>query len=160
MPPGGVSLAAAALPPRKSLGQHFLLDEAICRRISAQAGDLAGRQVIEVGPGPGGLTRALLETPADGVTAIEFDHRAVVVPLAVPLQIVQAQPVRQDGELAVSQDPVLERSAHPTTDRIRLSSRHSSLTCLDERWVERHGEPLLPRRHTRILQKYDCVRIT
>ncbi|PZW42296.1 dimethyladenosine transferase [Humitalea rosea] len=71
--------AAAALAPRKSLGQHFLLDEAICRRIAAQAGDLAGRQVLEVGPGPGGLTRALLGTPAATVTAIEFDSRAVAV---------------------------------------------------------------------------------
>lgn len=71
--------AAAALAPRKSLGQHFLLDEAICRRIAAQAGDLTGRQVLEVGPGPGGLTRALLGTPAASVTAVEFDSRAVAV---------------------------------------------------------------------------------
>jgi len=71
--------AAAALAPRKSLGQHFLLDEAICRRIAAQAGDLTGRQVLEIGPGPGGLTRALLATAAAAVTAIEFDARAVAV---------------------------------------------------------------------------------
>lgn len=84
IPPDCTALTAASLPPRKSLGQHFLLDEAICRRIAAQAGDLAGRQVIEIGPGPGGLTRALLATPAAGIVAVEFDPRAValLVPLA------------------------------------------------------------------------------
>jgi 16S rRNA (adenine1518-N6/adenine1519-N6)-dimethyltransferase len=62
---------------RKALGQHFLLDEALCARIAALAGDLAGRQVLEVGPGPGGLTRALLASPAASVTAVELDRRAV-----------------------------------------------------------------------------------
>jgi hypothetical protein len=40
-----------------------------------------------------------------------------------------------------------------------LSSRHSSLTCLDERWVDRDGETFLSQRHTRILHEYDCVHI-
>ena len=62
---------------RKSLGQHFLLDANLIGRIARQAGDLAGRNVIEVGPGPGGLTRALLETDAATVTAVEIDSRAV-----------------------------------------------------------------------------------
>jgi 16S rRNA (adenine1518-N6/adenine1519-N6)-dimethyltransferase len=71
------TIARHGLDARKSLGQHFLLDEALCRRIAALAGDLAGRQVLEVGPGPGGLTRALLATPAAKVTAVELDRRAV-----------------------------------------------------------------------------------
>jgi len=65
------------LPARKSLGQHFLLDPSICARIAALAGDLAGRHVLEVGPGPGGLTQALLATGAACVTAVELDRRAV-----------------------------------------------------------------------------------
>jgi len=64
------------LDARKKLGQHFLLDENLTAKIARQAGDLAGRHVIEVGPGPGGLTRALLETKAEHVTAIEIDRRA------------------------------------------------------------------------------------
>lgn len=71
------TIARHGLDARKSLGQHFLLDEALCRRIAALAGDLAGRQVLEVGPGPGGLTRALLASPAAMVTAVELDRRAV-----------------------------------------------------------------------------------
>ncbi|MBK1657439.1 16S rRNA (adenine(1518)-N(6)/adenine(1519)-N(6))-dimethyltransferase RsmA [Paracraurococcus ruber] len=71
------TIARHGLDARKALGQHFLLDEALCRRIAALAGDLAGRQVLEVGPGPGGLTRALLAAPAAMVTAVELDRRAV-----------------------------------------------------------------------------------
>lgn len=62
---------------RKSLGQHFLLDLGITRRIAALAGDIAGKPVIEVGPGPGGLTRALLEAGADPLVVIEKDARFV-----------------------------------------------------------------------------------
>jgi 16S rRNA (adenine1518-N6/adenine1519-N6)-dimethyltransferase len=71
------TVARHGLDARKSLGQHFLLDPAICARIAALAGDLAGRHVLEVGPGPGGLTRALLATPAAEVVAVELDRRAV-----------------------------------------------------------------------------------
>ncbi|MCX7358106.1 MAG: 16S rRNA (adenine(1518)-N(6)/adenine(1519)-N(6))-dimethyltransferase RsmA [Alphaproteobacteria bacterium] len=75
-------LEAHGLWANKGLGQHFLLDLNITRRIARTAGELAGQQVIEVGPGPGGLTRALLETGAH-VTAIEKDPR--FLPLLEPL---------------------------------------------------------------------------
>jgi 16S rRNA (adenine1518-N6/adenine1519-N6)-dimethyltransferase len=71
------TIARHGLEARKSLGQHFLLDPALCARIATLAGDLTGRHVLEVGPGPGGLTRALLGSPAAGVTAVELDRRAV-----------------------------------------------------------------------------------
>ncbi len=70
-------IARYGLDTKRSLGQHFLLDLQLTRRIAALAGDLAGRNVVEVGPGPGGLTRALLATPAKTVTAVEVDPRAV-----------------------------------------------------------------------------------
>jgi 16S rRNA (adenine1518-N6/adenine1519-N6)-dimethyltransferase len=60
---------------RKRFGQHFLLDPQLCAKIARVAGEVAGRHVIEIGPGPGGLTRALLETEAASVTAIELDRR-------------------------------------------------------------------------------------
>ncbi len=65
------------LDARKALGQHFLLDEATCARVAMLAGDLSGRQVLEVGPGPGGLTRALLDRPLAHLTAVELDERAL-----------------------------------------------------------------------------------
>lgn len=61
----------------KRLGQHFLLDTNLLARITSLAGDLRGRKVLEVGPGPGGLTRALLESGAEKVVAIERDPRCL-----------------------------------------------------------------------------------
>lgn len=74
LPPLSGALAAHGLLAKKSFGQHFLLDLNITRKIARLAGPLQGRAVIEVGPGPGGLTRALLEDGAL-VIAIEKDPR-------------------------------------------------------------------------------------
>ncbi len=65
------------LTAKKSLGQNFLLDLNLTGRIARAAGPLAGVTVIEIGPGPGGLTRALLEHGATRVIAIERDARAI-----------------------------------------------------------------------------------
>jgi 16S rRNA (adenine1518-N6/adenine1519-N6)-dimethyltransferase len=70
-------IARHGLAARHSLGQHFLLDGNLTDRIVREAGDLTGRHIIEVGPGPGGLTRSLLGSPAASITAIELDRRAV-----------------------------------------------------------------------------------
>ncbi len=74
LPPLRDSLEAHGLIARKSFGQHFLLDLNVTRKIARLAGPLDGRTVIEVGPGPGGLTRALLEAGAH-VIAVEMDAR-------------------------------------------------------------------------------------
>ena len=75
LPPLRDVIAAAGLSARKSLGQNFLLDLNLTRRIARAAAPLTGHHVVEVGPGPGGLTRALLVEGADRVTAIERDPR-------------------------------------------------------------------------------------
>ena len=62
-------------PARKALGQHFLFDPSILHRTALAAGPVKGRVVIEVGPGPGGLTRALLDEGAGKVIAVEADPR-------------------------------------------------------------------------------------
>jgi 16S rRNA (adenine1518-N6/adenine1519-N6)-dimethyltransferase len=62
---------------RKSLGQNFLLNMDVVRKVSRAAGDLSASTVIEIGPGPGGLTRALLEAKAQKVIAIERDERCI-----------------------------------------------------------------------------------
>lgn len=74
LPPLRDSLAEHGLAARKSFGQHFLLDLNVTRKIARLAEANPGVTVIEVGPGPGGLTRALLETGAP-VIAIEKDQR-------------------------------------------------------------------------------------
>ena len=70
-------IARHGLDARRALGQHFLLDPGLIDRIARQAGPLEGRHVVEVGPGPGGLTRALLDSPAADVLAVELDRRAI-----------------------------------------------------------------------------------
>ncbi len=70
-------IARHGLDARRKLGQHFLLDLNLTANIVRQAGPLVGRNVVEVGPGPGGLTRALLDSEAAHVTVIEIDERAV-----------------------------------------------------------------------------------
>ena len=62
---------------RKSLGQHFLLDLNLTAKIARAASIQAGETVIEIGPGPGGLTHALLQSAADKVIVIEKDARFV-----------------------------------------------------------------------------------
>lgn len=76
LPPIREVIARHNLAASKALGQNFLLDEQLLARIAALPGDLADQPVLEVGPGPGGLTRALLRAGAR-VTAIEMDRRCL-----------------------------------------------------------------------------------
>jgi 16S rRNA (adenine1518-N6/adenine1519-N6)-dimethyltransferase len=76
LPPLREVVARHGLSASKALGQNFLFDEQLLDRIAAIPGDLAGKAVLEIGPGPGGLTRALLRAGAR-VTAIEMDKRCL-----------------------------------------------------------------------------------
>jgi len=76
-PPLRELIARHGLLAKKTLGQHFLLDLNLTRRIARAAGPLATGTTVEIGPGPGGLTRALLEEGAARVIAVELDHRCV-----------------------------------------------------------------------------------
>lgn len=69
-------IARHGLSASKALGQNFILDRQLLARIAAVPGDLSGERVYEVGPGPGGLTRALLDAGAF-VTAVERDRRCI-----------------------------------------------------------------------------------
>ncbi|WP_342362934.1 16S rRNA (adenine(1518)-N(6)/adenine(1519)-N(6))-dimethyltransferase RsmA [Terrarubrum flagellatum] len=75
LPPLRDVVRAHGLAPRKSLGQNFLFDLNLTARIAREAGDLTKGVTVEVGPGPGGLTRALLAAGARKVVAIEQDER-------------------------------------------------------------------------------------
>ena len=77
LPPLREVIRQHALSARKSLGQNFLLDLNLTARIARAAGPLEDATVVEIGPGPGGLTRALLALGARHVIAVERDQRAL-----------------------------------------------------------------------------------
>lgn len=111
LPPLRDVIARHGLSASKALGQNFLLDEQLLDRIARIPGPLAGEAVFEVGPGPGGLTRALLRAGAD-VTAVERDPRC----LPALAELGEAAPgrLRVIGGDALAIDPEREigRAAH------------------------------------------------
>ena len=92
LPPLREVIARHGLSARKALGQNFILDLNLTARIARGAGDLAARDVLEVGPGPGGLTRGLLAEGARRVLAVEKDARC----LPALAEIAAAYPGRLD----------------------------------------------------------------
>lgn len=101
LPPLREVIARHGLAASKALGQNFLFDEQLLSRIAAIPGSLEGQNVLEVGPGPGGLTRALLRAGAN-VTAIEMDPRCLPalaeVEAAFPgkLKVIQGDALKYD----------------------------------------------------------------
>ena len=108
LPPLRDVVATYDLAARKSLGQNFLFDLNLTGRIARAAGPLAGVTVVEVGPGPGGLTRALLTEGAARVIAVERDERCLAaladVAAAYPgrLQVVEGDALETDWRALVA----------------------------------------------------------
>jgi 16S rRNA (adenine1518-N6/adenine1519-N6)-dimethyltransferase len=111
LPPLREVIARHGLSARKSLGQNFLLDLNLTRRIARAAAPLAGHTIVEVGPGPGGLTRALLMEGAERVIAVERDARVLPalaeVAAAFPgrLEVVEADALGADWPALVGGGP-------------------------------------------------------
>ncbi len=111
LPPLRDVIAKHGLRARKSLGQNFLLDLNLTRKIARAAAPLEGHAVIEIGPGPGGLTRALLLEGAEKVIAVERDSRVVPALDEIAehwpgkLEVIEGDALRLDqAELAAKSD--------------------------------------------------------
>ena len=111
LPPLREVIARHGLSASKALGQNFLLDRQLLARIAAIPGDLTGQTVYEVGPGPGGLTAALLEAGAN-VVAVERDRRC----LPALAELAEAFPGRltliEDDALTIDELAVAGQGAH------------------------------------------------
>ena len=129
------SLTAQGLLANKGFGQHFLLDLNITRKIARLAGPLEDVAVIEVGPGPGGLTRALLETGAAHVIAVEKDRR--FVPLLAELgEAAEGRLTVIEGDaLAVDEAALLAAHAPGRPVRIVANLPYNVATPLLIKWL-------------------------
>jgi 16S rRNA (adenine1518-N6/adenine1519-N6)-dimethyltransferase len=149
------SLAAHDLAAKKAFGQHFLLDLNITRKIARLAGPLEGRAVIEVGPGPGGLTRALLEAGAR-VIAIEKDRRFLPILAELAETADGALNVIEADALKVDETALLAEHA-PDLDFLIVSNLPYNVgTALLIKWLT---GPLRPRGMTLMFQKEVAERI-
>ena len=99
LPPLRSVIAEWGIDPKKSLGQNFLFDLNLTGKIARAGGDLSGMTVVEIGPGPGGLTRALLSQGAKRVIAIERDARALPALAAISAHFDQRLQVLHDDAL-------------------------------------------------------------
>jgi 16S rRNA (adenine1518-N6/adenine1519-N6)-dimethyltransferase len=144
------------LRARKSLGQNFLLDLNLTGRIARAAGPLEGVTVVEIGPGPGGLTRALLATGAARVVAIERDDRAV----AALAEIAARYPDRLDvvAADALTFDPRDELRGAPA--RIVANLPYNIATALLVGWLTAEPWPPWFDRLVLMFQREVAERIT
>jgi 16S rRNA (adenine1518-N6/adenine1519-N6)-dimethyltransferase len=137
LPPLREVIRRHGLVARKSLGQNFLFDLNLTDRIARAAGALAGVTVFEVGPGPGGLTRALLALGAARVIAVERDERAI----AALREIAERYPGRLDivAADALAFDPRSRLNRAPA--RIVANLPYNIATALLVSWVSTEPWP-------------------
>lgn len=151
LPPLREVIARHGLMATKALGQNFLFDEQLLDRIAAIPGGLEGQQVLEVGPGPGGLTRALLRAGAQ-VTAIEMDRRCL--PALAELQDAFPGQLRVIEGDATKVDPGISGPYH-----VVANLPYNVGTALLVRWLGGQGWPPQWRSLTLMFQQEVAQRI-
>lgn len=135
LPPLRDMIAAHGLSARRALGQNFLLDLNLTRRIARAGGPLAANWVYEVGPGPGGLTRALLTEGAAHVVAVERDERC----LPVLAEVSSAWPGRLDvvpgDAMSVDEAALLRERGAALPVRVAANLPYNVGTALLVKWL-------------------------
>src|SRR6185312_16376848 len=148
-------VAAYDLRAKKSLGQNFLFDLNLTRKIARAAGPLEGATVYEVGPGPGGLTRALLAEGAARVVAVERDPRC----LPALEEIARAYPGRLEiiaaDAMAIDESTILPQGA-----RVAANLPYNVGTALLIKWLTTPAWPPFWSSLTLMFQREVAERIT
>ncbi|HVV27243.1 MAG TPA: 16S rRNA (adenine(1518)-N(6)/adenine(1519)-N(6))-dimethyltransferase RsmA [Rhizomicrobium sp.] len=157
LPPLRDVIAAHGLAAKKSLGQNFLFDLNLTRRIARAAGANDGGAFYEIGPGPGGLTRALLAEGADKVIAVERDERC----LPALAEIARAWPGRLEV-LSADAMKLDEAAILPPEGRARIAANlpYNVGTALLIKWLTVPGWPPFWSSATLMFQKEVAQRIT
>jgi len=159
LPPLRDVIAAHGLAAKKSLGQNFLLDLNLTRRIARAAGPLEGVTVYEVGPGPGGLTRALLMEGASRVIAVERDARCI----AVLEDVANAYPGRldivEDDALSINEAELLRGRNVSGPVRIASNLPYNIGSALLVKWLTERTWPPFWQSLTLMFQKEVAARL-
>ena len=154
LPPLREVIQTHGLAAKKSLGQNFLLDLNLTSRIARSAGPLQGYDVIEVGPGPGGLTRALLACGAERVIAVERDNRCI--------RALEEISTHYPGRLEIVEGDALEmnwQSMITRKSRIVANLPYNIATPLLVGWLSETGWPPFYASLTLMFQKEVAERI-
>jgi 16S rRNA (adenine1518-N6/adenine1519-N6)-dimethyltransferase len=156
LPPLREVVAAHGLLAKKSLGQNFLFDLNLTGRIARAAGPLDGTTIIEIGPGPGGLTRSLLAEGASRVIVVERDERCLAaldeISAHYPdrLEIISGDALEQDpAQIAQNRQPL----------RICANLPYNIATVLLTKWLEAPAWPPVFDRLVLMFQKEVALRI-
>jgi len=157
LPPLGEVVRALALSARKSLGQNFILDLNLTRRIARSAGPLEGEVVFEIGPGPGGLTRALFLEGAQRVVAVERDERCRPALDAIAARYPDRFEVHYGD--AVATDWPMFAQRNPGKPIIAANLPYNVATRLLVGWLESEPWPPWYRRMVLMFQKEVAERI-
>jgi 16S rRNA (adenine1518-N6/adenine1519-N6)-dimethyltransferase len=158
LPPLGEVIRTLEIGARKSLGQNFILDLNLTRRIARAGGFLSGRSVVEVGPGPGGLTRALLLEGARRVVAIERDERCGPALAAIAERYPGRLSVRFEDALQTDW-PQLAATLAPERPLIAANLPYNVATLLLIGWLESEPWPPWYRGMVLMFQKEVAQRI-
>jgi 16S rRNA (adenine1518-N6/adenine1519-N6)-dimethyltransferase len=127
-------IAAHGLAAKKSLGQHFLLDSNLTRRIARASGPFDGT-ILEIGPGPGGLTRALLAEGAERIVAIERDARCIPALRELADLFPGRLDVVEGDALLIDEPKLLDSSRAPGPVRIAANLPYNVGTALLVKWL-------------------------
>ncbi len=147
------------LDAKKSLGQNFLFDLNLTGRIARAAGPLEGVHVVEVGPGPGGLTRALLAGGAAHVTAIERDERCAAALEQISAHYPGRLTIVQGDALTFDVAELVTNGASKGPMRIVANLPYNIGTALLTRWIESAQWPPVWDRLVLMFQKEVALRI-
>ena len=150
-------IARHDLSARRALGQHFLLDQNLTRKIARAAGPLEQSVVIEIGPGPGGLTRALLDGGARCVIAIERDERCMGALAELQAEHGERLNLVHADALAIDYAMLIAERAAGETVRIVANLPYNIATALLLRWL---ATPRLFASLTLMFQKEVALRLT
>ena len=141
LPPLRDVIARHGIAAKKSLGQNFLLDLNVTARIARTAGELTDHAVLEIGPGPGGLTRALLAAGAERVVAIERDRRCIAALAEIGERHPGRLTVLEGDALAVDHAALMARETPDLPVRVCANLPYNVATPLLTGWLTADWPP-------------------